>query len=72
VWDNFDGFAHGLIDRWLWMHFVQKAAIKREQSHACMNYAEREQARNAVSNFLTAPCRAEIFQIGFKLFKSSF
>ena len=27
-----------------------KAAIKRAQNHACMSYAEREQARNAVSN----------------------
>jgi hypothetical protein len=27
---------------------VVKAAIKREQSHACMGYAEREQARHLV------------------------
>jgi hypothetical protein len=72
VCDKFAGFDQRLIDRDSGMHFVQKAANKREQSHACMNYAEREQARNAVSNFQTAPYRAEIFQIGFKLFKSSF
>ena len=34
-----------------------KAAIKREQSHACMSYVEREQAR-ILSKLSNVKCRA--------------